>query len=785
MTHDIELRGCRPTPLASYLKALGVLRLVAEQKDGEVKGWWRDERFWIRTKLTQDELVAFFLDDYAPSPIIAPWNGGSGFYFQEGKSKDKDPETGKKIKTGVRNQPTEATRTLDIIAAASGRMSAYADLIKSVRLALQDRKIIEAPKEEEKSGLVAMLRSSLPDESLSWLDASIALTGDGARFPPILGTGGNDGNMDFSSNYMQRIAEAMALGGKNRPAERPIVAALFAALTAETSGAAVGQFAPGDAGGPNASSGFEGDARLNPWDFILMLEGALMLSGGVVRRFSAEERSAASFPFTVKSAAAGSGASSQAEEGSARGEFWAPLWNQPGSTKEIGYLFREGRIAQTRRRLRDGVDAALAVASVGADRRVVAFERYGFLQRQGKTFLAAPLGRRLVSASRSAELATDFDVGGWLQKVRRAARDDKAPTRFSGAVRELEDGLVLLAGDSDSRAAAQAVIIAVGRIARILAVSPKLRDKDGPGLDPPPPMRRDWIFACGDDVEIRLAAALASLRIARDAVSTKENDSSGANDADANEPAEADEKRDPRKAQDAFPFRDHVAPLRPARLASRPAWAETGTSVHHVWTEGSLVDSLVAMALRRSMEATRLGLGGAVFAGRPLATLDDVAAFVAGEVDDQRVAELALGFAWIGEKGDVSRPARQGPDRDKDRNAPPLAYAALKPFFHPPETGAGDGEVEASDRLEPLKFPPNVAPLLAAERLADACAAAMERARADGLATPFVEAKPKGDSRRLLAALMFPVSNWAARQCIARAYPSDQDEKERETTDAA
>ena len=30
MIHELTLRGCTPTPLSSYLKALAVLRLVAE-----------------------------------------------------------------------------------------------------------------------------------------------------------------------------------------------------------------------------------------------------------------------------------------------------------------------------------------------------------------------------------------------------------------------------------------------------------------------------------------------------------------------------------------------------------------------------------------------------------------------------------------------------------------------------------------------------------------------------------------------------------------------------------
>ena len=102
---EIPLQGCTPTPLASYLKALAVLRLVAEAGangggDSDVTGFWRDDIFVLRTRLTKDEFRRFFLERYRPTPLIAPWNGGSGFYFQEGKLKEKDPATDKKRKTG-------------------------------------------------------------------------------------------------------------------------------------------------------------------------------------------------------------------------------------------------------------------------------------------------------------------------------------------------------------------------------------------------------------------------------------------------------------------------------------------------------------------------------------------------------------------------------------------------------------------------------------------------------------------------------------------------------------
>jgi CRISPR-associated protein Csx17 len=76
----IRLDGCSPEPLASYLKALAVLRLVSEQRDPDACGWWDGDAFVLESKLDHASLVRFFLEDYAPSPFVAPWNGGSGFY---------------------------------------------------------------------------------------------------------------------------------------------------------------------------------------------------------------------------------------------------------------------------------------------------------------------------------------------------------------------------------------------------------------------------------------------------------------------------------------------------------------------------------------------------------------------------------------------------------------------------------------------------------------------------------------------------------------------------------
>jgi CRISPR-associated protein Csx17 len=78
--HVHELTGLNPDALATYLGALGIFRLLAEQKDASVRGFWRNEHFVLVGELDWESIERFFLRDYRPTPILAPWNMESGFY---------------------------------------------------------------------------------------------------------------------------------------------------------------------------------------------------------------------------------------------------------------------------------------------------------------------------------------------------------------------------------------------------------------------------------------------------------------------------------------------------------------------------------------------------------------------------------------------------------------------------------------------------------------------------------------------------------------------------------
>lgn len=101
-----ELTGLRPDALATYLAGLGVLRLVAEQRDPGVRAFWRDERFVVVTILEWAEIEKFFIEDYAPTPILAPWNMESGFF-----SLKPDSETSNEFAEGVMAEDEDASDT--------------------------------------------------------------------------------------------------------------------------------------------------------------------------------------------------------------------------------------------------------------------------------------------------------------------------------------------------------------------------------------------------------------------------------------------------------------------------------------------------------------------------------------------------------------------------------------------------------------------------------------------------------------------------------------------------
>ena len=448
MNHNLVLAGCVPQVLAGYLEALGVHRLVAEQLDPAALSYWdADGRFHLVSSANREALLAFFVERYAPTPIVTPWNGGSGFH-------DGDQLAG-----------------IDAIRSdSSPRFASYRETIAGCERLLDRLGIKEKPTEQLKQQLLEQARAWLPDDAVRWLDA-VYVVGDSPVYPSLLGTGGNDGRLDFANNFMQRVTELLLPPARKRrgvdasPADK-LRAALFGdTVRGVYQDAAVGQFAPALAGGPNMDDSLSGESRVNAWEYVLALEGALLFAGAAVRRLDSAEHGKAAFPFHVGTSAVGYGSSagSDAERENNRAEIWLPCWSAPTGLRELEALFGEGRLDLGRRRASSGLDAARALATLGVDRGIRRFERVAILKRNGLSFLATAQGAIEVRAVPAVELLRELEsVPRWRAAPRQPGAGGvrggaRAPGRDVRGVRRRREAHRRARGDRRAGAGCLAV----------------------------------------------------------------------------------------------------------------------------------------------------------------------------------------------------------------------------------------------------------------------------------------------------------------------------------------
>lgn len=723
--HEIVLSGCSPIPLANYLKALGVLRLVAEQADPGARGFWRNDAFVLLTRLDAEALQRFFLEEYVPTPVLAPWNGGSGFFYREEKLNERDPVTGKKIKTGRRTEPTTATRTVDkILSSAADRLAEYRDSIRVAKSILAELQIEEAIKGERKDKLLARLRSELPDSAIQCMDAALVLTERKTHYPPLLGSGGTDGNLDFTNNFMQRLLDVLDIQtGYPTPASSSLLkVTLFGDVQPGLVQDSIGQFAPGNSGGPNQTTGFHiDDAQINPWDFVLMIEGALLFAGSATRRLEYDSKSALSFPFTVRSISAGAGTTSLADENKTQ-EIWVPLWSAPCELVELRALLTEGRVTIGRRHARDGLDFARAVAKLGVERGIGSFQRYAFLVRAGDNHFATPLTRRIVRRNTLGDIIDDLENEDWLNKFRQLGRKKNAPARLTSLVRRLEDALFVLAeARSSDPLVVQRVLMILGEVQRYLASSPKARET----CPPMPQLSEQWALRGADgSPEFELAAALASLH--------------------------ARQRLDADRTRRIMPMRMHLAPEQDGTGTGPTGWDKDAK--HQVtWGSASLESNLIDTLQWRLLEADRLQLPDKPFDFDCAASLASIAAWLESSIDDARLAAFIPGLMLV-------RVPYLGAGTHTRGVPLPAAYRLLKPFF------CTDAQLRRAKLLPAEGHLPAKADLvrrLAAGRTTEALDLAMRRLRVQGIAADLNSLR-RGtadypDGRRLLVALLVPI----------------------------
>jgi CRISPR-associated protein Csx17 len=737
--NDIVLDGCTPTPLANYLKALGVLRLLSA-KHPDTRGFWCGDKFVLRTTLTGDAIADFFLNEYAPTPIISPWSGRAGFL--EGGENNESKRKGATILNRVEQAKGGRFSPYQVVISAVRNVS----VIKQLDEARAERKVLEElkgakkidraalqrlseVKREEirfKGALLLALRGELDDSIVPWIDACFALS-MGERTPsPLLGSGGNEGSMDFSINHVGYLLELID-ENTDEPThlgKHLLANSLFGCACPLESSSNIGFLNTLATGGVNMSAGFEGGSSGNIWDSVLAMEGAILFASTSTKRLQSTASGRPSFPFAVSPSFAGSG--SLAAKESARPELWLPHWNKPVKVAEIAALLAEGRVTKGKLQARNGVDMLEALSSLGAERGICAFNRFGFYERRGKGYyVAAHLGRFKVAATFSNNwMLANLNQGRWLDHFRKFSQGDNTPDRFGVLRKRLEDMLFALAAREPGKADAQALVTLLGEVQLALSSSRKAMES----VCPIPRLSERWVMAADDGTPaFRIAKALSGLRGV---------------------------------GEESLPLRAQLFPVH----RTLDQWVTSDADGKaQIYTDlgGRLTSTLRALLERRLGLAEKLEMRDKPLDSAAGVALEDISAFLRDGAMDERIAALLPGLSLCEIPRDIEHGTGPG--------AVPAAFALLKLNLTPDRILRSLGLLPEDASLPvPVSM---LARLAAGNHGNGAVQAAWRRLRASGLA-PIVtlDALPAEGSispLRASAALLIPL-RYGATATLAR-----------------
>ena len=789
MTGEVTMGGCGPDPLMMSLKALGIFRTVAEQADPDAEAFWRDDRFVLRTALSRDDLIGFFSggsgEKYRPVPAISPWNGGGGFMDLDGSAIDEIEESSDQRVAPYAKAIRESRRVLEqtvpeYALLGSECIPEYKSLIarkescttkaekgdvqRRIKVVKDKAKAVKDSVSNAKVDIVKQLRNRLDDDAVRWLDATILATSDRPQFGSILGTGANDGNFDMADNFAQCVCAHVLedRGGRNAS----LLAGSLFGDPVELSGMANAFYSPGmymDGTG-SSEPGFKQRSLTNPWDYLLAIEGTLFFAGSISRRSNSRR---AAFPFNADPTKSGYGTA--ADEHS-RGEIWIPLWDAPASHAEMRHVFGEGRSQIGTRNCATGSDFARGVASLGAERGLSGFQRFGIVERKGLAYMTSNLGRIAPDASRVKGINLFTDVDEWISRIRGAR--NVVPKHIASLLRGIDGSMIRFCAGRDA-SGLQDVLIGIARLEQAVSRSSLAKDVMPLwGLSP------DWAPGCYDgSSEYRIAVAVASI--------------SG--------------------KMGKYPIRHNLEAI--ARDKSKTVWKKD--SPRAAWGGGDTVKRMEDVLERRCVDA-QIAKSAPPLGSKIKAPVRDVLAFLEGgaSMDYGKIGDLLQGLALIDySKIGGDRPLRSFLQYTNERDLwdipphVPESYACIKSNYPPANASdlaqgrragaaASEGggakshaatEDPGSGYGDAMTFEPSMLGLVKSGRVSEADLMARRRLHVSGISVATHDAgvgaagKPRTTlasrvSDRLAASLLIPVSPQDLGRMIRRiSTPKDID----------
>lgn len=391
----LYFNGITPDTLGGYLSGVGLLSACSQWKH-PLRGCWRDGMFVLlsASSFQQDEIELFLFNDwrYPEYPV--------------------EPSTVKK-------------KTPKVL---------WSDVQK------------EDTKKKESSEL-RRFRSGCSLREAIFLDSHI-VPAQRNIFNPLFGTGGNVGKRSF----IKVMKEASALTEKP-DSEVWLKSTLYGEQTFLPKLQSTGTwFVYANKTFNSGQDGFYREGRLSPWSFLLALEGALLLRGGVNRRLSTTARPYVAFPFIAEAA----NPLDESGVGLKRaGEFWAPIWSQPATLAEITTLFKRGLMRLGNKAATAPHEYGAAALGAGADAGITEFVPFELRETtSGQVFEAIPHAPIQIrendrKSHRAAELITALIP--WIARLPFEPKDSKQKGKYSGLRGPIEQAIIAISEEPSTQ----------------------------------------------------------------------------------------------------------------------------------------------------------------------------------------------------------------------------------------------------------------------------------------------------------------------------------------------
>ena len=630
------LQGCRHDILGHYLKAIGLLRVLArcpgqDYRDPDAEGWWDMDQacFCLRSEKypTMEKLVEFFEKAYQPTPVMAAWNkesGGNGKIAKE----------------------FHASSEWEIAAAYASEVVSAADKKKPVNALKQSSaEAFAAYRDDERHDLSEVL------------DAVAVPRFCRSGNNPVFLVRGIAGRAHLWRSYWEYLgAFAKLRNAKKKDGFNSLLAATLTGCgTAQPAKGKGTPFFPDAIKGYNMGSGWvQENYPFNALDYVLAVEGAFALRGTAARTIGAGSRRFVAFPFVFDAA------EDMVDDGNkVRGTasaLWLPLWNRPATFAELGSFISDAQARLPGKDARFSAEFVRALNAQGVDAGFSGWQEFRFKMKGSRVpwittgrYVGASVAQDQHDTSRANATLLNrglapLDEGRFLDQFDIVLKGNKADSRSPHPVRATINAAMETAAHEPTPHHCLALLESIFSACRQMCLSEsfreKLRGKRASFFEALPmeewnellnPLESQAEF----QAEFRVARSLAS-------ITGLQRQSNGDHSA-------------------AQPMLGSLLPLTSARSGWFLPEKKGDRTQQDVWTGADLAYDLAAVLRRRYVDSLKDEQPAlrAVYG----ATLDDVLAFLRGGLDDGLIARWTEAMSLIGwhfgkEPDDESAPER-------------------------------------------------------------------------------------------------------------------------------